>query len=68
MAPIAVSEASKEIWNGSSHCGPRRIGSYETSFLSPVRVMSQASDELNYAPFESNRKSGDAILEKYSIK
>ena len=67
-APIVVSEASEEMWNGNSHSGPQRIGTYETSFVNSIRAMSQVSDQLNSASFESNRKSGDAILEKYSMK
>ena len=68
MTPIAVVEASEEIWNGNSHYGPQRTGAYETSFLISVRAMLQVSNQLNYASFVSNRKSGDAILEKSSIK
>ena len=65
---MAISEASKEMWNGTDQSGPLTIGSWDTFCFKSANVDWHLSVYTNSTSFERKLNGGDAILEKLSIK
>lgn len=64
--PIAVSDASDEIWKGRSQFGPHNTGAVDTSHLKFVKAVSHLSVHIK-STFPVKAYKGATIYEKFFI-
>ena len=63
---MATSDASVEMWKGSSQFGPHNTGVVETSFSKPAKAMSHLSNQMK-STFPVRASKGATIYENFLI-